>query len=80
LELVDHDGHAHLVLLGEVVEVAEHTLVHGCRRRRRTARKARVWGEKGGRAWGGKVRRDLKPPERRAGHVYIGQGPSGFPN
>jgi hypothetical protein len=46
LELVDHDGHAHLVLLGEVVEVAEHTLVHGCRRRRRTARKARVWGRR----------------------------------
>jgi hypothetical protein len=36
LELVDHGGHAHLVLLREAVQVSEHALVHGvCRRRRR---------------------------------------------
>ena len=39
LELLDHGGHAHLVLLGEAVQVAEHALVHGCRRRRRRPRK-----------------------------------------
>ena len=32
LELVDHGGHAHLVLLGEAVQVAQHALVHGRRR------------------------------------------------
>lgn len=35
LELVDHGGHAHLVLLGEAVQVAQHAFVHGRRRRRR---------------------------------------------
>ena len=39
LELLYHGGHAHLVLLGEAVQVAEHALVHGCRRRRRRPRK-----------------------------------------
>jgi hypothetical protein len=42
LELVDHGRHAHLVLLRETVEVAEHALVHRRRRRRERRRKARV--------------------------------------
>jgi hypothetical protein len=49
LELVNHGGHAHLVLLREAIQVSEHALVHGgCRcRRRRGKKKARGLGRMG---------------------------------
>ena len=66
LELFDHGGHAHLVLVGEVVEVAEHALVHGCRRR--TKGETLGFSERGeGR------RRDLKPRGTRFSFLLLDQ-------
>ena len=68
LELLDHGGHAHLVLLGEAIQVAKHALVHGRRRRRPRKRGELGFGASGR---NGRGREPILSSRKRSERKYV---------